>query len=74
MPQLTGSNPDQLPAGQQLGRMAFQDPAAVVLEPAASANPSQPGELVLQATSNTQLAFKLMGSDGVVRTFTATLA
>lgn len=45
-----------------------------ILTPPASAAPGANGELVIQATSNTALAFKLKGSDGVVRTATLTLA
>jgi len=74
MPQLIGPGLAQLPSGQHLGRMALQDPASVVLEPAATANPTQPGEMVVQATSNTSLTFKLMGTDGVVRSGSIPLA
>lgn len=74
MPQLIGPNPAQVPPAQNLGRMAFQDPAALVLEPAASATPTQPGEMVFQLTSNTALAVRVMGLDGTVRSVTLTLA
>lgn len=43
-------------------------------QPAASVTPTENGELVIQATSNTQLTFKLMGSDGVVRSGSVTLS
>jgi hypothetical protein len=74
MPNLYGTRPDNLPSAGQLGRLAFQDPEALVLEPAASATPSRPGEMVFQLTSNTALAVKVMGSDGVVRSATLTLS
>ena len=42
--------------------------------PSTNITPITNGDLVIQATSNTQLTFKLKGSDGVVRTATLTLA
>jgi hypothetical protein len=42
--------------------------------PPASAAPLVNGELVVEATNNTSLTFKLKGSDGTVRTGTITLA
>lgn len=42
--------------------------------PPASATPATNGELVVEATSNTTITFKLKGSDGTVRTGTITLA
>lgn len=74
MPNLIGSSPNQVPTNQLLGRMAFQDPDAVVLKPAASAAPAHPGSMVFQLTSDTSLVIKVMGSDGVVRSTTLTLA
>jgi hypothetical protein len=74
MPQLTGTNPDQLPSNQQLGRMAYQDPAALVLEPQASVTPHRPGSMVFQLTSDTALTVRVRGLDGVVRSATLTLA
>lgn len=46
----------------------------VTLMPSASRTPSSNGELVIEATSNTTLTFKLKGSDGTVRSGTITLA
>lgn len=74
MPSLVGQLPNQTPAAQQLGRMAYQDPEAVVLEPQASANPLRPGSMVFQLTSDTSLTVKVMGSDGVVRSASLTLS
>lgn len=45
-----------------------------VFNPPASATPVNNGELVLQRTSNTSLAFKLKGTDGTVRSASLTLA
>lgn len=42
--------------------------------PAASVTPTDIGELAIQATSNTQLTFKLKGSDGTVRSGSITLS
>lgn len=42
--------------------------------PQASLTPATNGELVVEATSNTTLTFKLKGSDGTVRSGTVTLA
>ena len=74
MPQLIGTSPNQVPLNGMLGRMAFQDPNAVVIEPAATASPARPGSMVFQLTSNTSLTVKVMGSDGVVRAVALTLA
>lgn len=46
----------------------------VILAPAASATPTANGDLVVQATSNTSLTFKLKGTDGTVRSGSITLA
>ena len=74
MPSLIGSSPNQISVNGMLGRMAFQEPNAVVLEPQATANPARPGSMVFQLTSNTSLTVKVMGSDGVVRSVALTLA
>lgn len=42
--------------------------------PKTSATPAYNGDLVIQATSNTSLTFKLKGTDGVVRSGTITLS
>ncbi|MDW9547736.1 hypothetical protein [Sinorhizobium meliloti] len=46
----------------------------VSLFPAASVTPTVNGEMTFQLTSNTSLAIKVKGSDGVVRTASLTLA
>lgn len=74
MANLIGSALNQVPTNGMLGKMAFQDPASVVIEPAASSTPTKPGAMVFQLTSNTSLVVKVMGSDGVVRSNTLTLA
>ena len=47
---------------------------ANALIPAASIDPVNNGDLVVEATSNTTITFKLKGSDGTVRTGTITLS
>lgn len=46
---------------------------APTIIPASSATPANNGDLVIQATSNTSLTFKLKGSDGTVRSGSVTL-
>jgi hypothetical protein len=46
----------------------------VISRPSASITPANNSELVVEATSNTTLTFKLKGTDGTVRTATLTLA
>jgi hypothetical protein len=74
MSSLIGSEPQQVPTNQLLGRMAFQDPTALVIEPQATAVPAEAGDMVFQLTSNTSLVIKVKGSDGTVRSTTLTLA
>lgn len=69
-----GTAPNQVSTNQDLGRMAFQDPSAVVLEPQASATPYIIGNMVFQLTSDSQLTIKVKGSDGVIRSASLTLA
>ena len=69
-----GTSTNQVSTNQDLGRMAFQDPNAVVLEPQASATPYGIGQMVFQLTSDTQLVVKVKGSDGTIRSATLTLA
>ena len=47
---------------------------SVIQSPPASVTPAVNGELMVQATSNTSLTFKLKGTDGVVRSASLTLA
>ena len=74
MPSLIGTAPNQVPVNAMLGRMAFQDPESVVIVPVAGANPTQPGELVFRASSNTSLLMRYMGTDGVIRNATIVLS
>jgi len=53
-------------------RVTFTRP--IVQRPAASVTPTANGDLVIEATSNTTLTFKLKGSDETIRTGTLTLA
>ena len=46
----------------------------VVQTPGSSVTPANNGDLMVEATSNTTLTFKLKGTDGVVRTGTITLS
>ncbi len=46
----------------------------VITSPLASVTPANNGELMVEATSNTTLTFKLKGTDGTVRSGTITLA
>ena len=46
----------------------------VVQTPGSSVTPANNGDLMVEATSNTTLTFKLKGTDGVVRTGTLTLS
>ncbi len=74
MSNLNGRNSDQLPNNGELGRLAFQSPAGLVVEPQASVTPAAPGDMVFQLTSNTTLTVKVRGLDGVVRSAALTLA
>ena len=69
-----GTEPNQVPLNQFLGGLAFQNNDALVIRPAASANPLQVGSMVFQLTNNTTLVIKVKGSDGTVRSSTITLA
>lgn len=74
MANLIGTAPNQTPTNAHLGGMAHQSPEAVTIKPQASAVPQEVGDLVIQATSNTSLTFKLKGTDGTVRSGSITLA
>lgn len=69
-----GTESNQVPLNQYLGSLAFQNNDALVITPAASANPLQVGSMVFQLTNNTTLVIKVKGSDGTVRSSTITLA
>lgn len=46
----------------------------LILKPASSVTPASNGELMVEATSNTELTFKYKGSDGTVRSGALTLS
>ena len=69
-----GTSPNQVSTNQDLGRMAFQDPNGIVLEPQSSATPYGIGQMVFQLTNDTTLVIKVKGSDGTVRSVSLTLA
>jgi len=69
-----GTQPNQIPLNQHLGAMAYMQPEQCVIRPQASANPAVPSGMVFQLTNNTTLVIKVMGSDGVIRSSTITLA
>jgi hypothetical protein len=52
----------------------FQFQKDIVQKPSASITPTNNGELVVEATDNSTLTFKLKGTDGTVRTGTITLS
>jgi hypothetical protein len=74
MPNLAGTDANQVPSNATLGGLAFQNADALVLKPVASAVPMEAGDMVFQLTSNTSLVIKVKGTDGVVRSNTLTLA
>ncbi len=90
MPNLVGTEPNQVPVNGMLGTAAFMDAeqlpvsapqaaalatkADTVLVPAASATPANNGDLVFERTSNTNLTIKMKGTDGIVRSVVLTLA
>ena len=45
-----------------------------ITDPGSSVTPANNGDLMVEATSNTTLTFKLKGTDGTVRTGTITLS
>jgi len=69
-----GSAPNEIPLNQYLGKMAYMNAEAVVIQPQASVTPSGIGDMVFQLTSDTSLVIKVKGSDGTVRSATLTLA
>jgi len=69
-----GTAPNQIPINQYLGELAFMSKDQLSIRPAASTAPAGIGEMVFQLTSNTSLVIKVMGSDGVIRSNTLTLA
>jgi hypothetical protein len=71
---LIGSGQNQVSMNRDLGTMAFQDAASIVLSPQASATPAGTGDMVFQLTDNTTLVIKVKGTDGTVRSTTLTLS
>ena len=55
-------------------RLIISAAGAVIERPLSSVTPSDNGDLVVEATSNTTLTFKLKGTDGTVRSGTITLS
>ena len=55
-------------------RMLITATGAIIQRPLASVTPPNNGDLVVEATSNTTLTFKLKGTDGTVRSGTITLS
>jgi len=62
----TGVNTDLELSGKGTG--------GIVLVTSSSQTPANNGDLVIEATSNTLLTFRLKGSDGTVRTGTLALS
>ena len=58
----------------ELGDLSTQDADALVLKPAAEADPAANGDMVFELTSDTTLTIKVKGSDDVVRSAAITLA
>lgn len=69
-----GTAPNEIPLNQYLGKMAYMNAEAVIIQPQASVTPSGIGDMVFQLTSDTSLVIKVKGSDGTVRSATLTLA
>jgi hypothetical protein len=55
-------------------RLIISAAGAVIERPLSSVTPADNGDLVVEATSNTTLTFKLKGTDGTVRSGTITLS
>ena len=66
-----GANTTVIGSSATVTFKAFGTP---ILTPAASSVPTVNGELTVEATSNTQLTFRLKGTDGTVRSASLTLA
>jgi hypothetical protein len=56
-----------------LGTMSTQNSNAVTIQPAASATPTNNGDMVFELTDNSTLTIKVKGSDGTVRVVALTL-
>jgi hypothetical protein len=69
---VTSNVQTQLDAKAALAGATFT--GAVVQTPAASVTPGSNGQLMVEATNNTTLTFKLKGDDGTVRSGTITLS
>jgi hypothetical protein len=69
-----GTAPNEIPLNGMLGRLAFQNPESLVLQPAASVTPHQLGSVVFELTNDTTLTIRARGSDGTVRSVALTLA
>lgn len=78
---LPGSNVFEIASGTNLTTKHITSTSSlttlagsIVLSPSSAINPGTNGQLVVEATSNTQLTFKLKGSDGTVRSGSLTLS
>lgn len=56
-----------------LGDLLLSSGTTLTLTPSSSVTPTENGQLVIEATSNELLTFRLKGSDGIVRSGTLTL-
>ena len=68
----SGSHPTNAKAFIDVNNFWISDD--LIQNPSSSVTPSNNGELMVEATSNTTLTFKLKGSDGTVRSGTITLS
>ncbi len=62
-----GTGGARLRDGGSVERVMVDTVQGITLVPLASATPSANGQIVIEATSNTSLTFKLKGGDGIVR-------
>lgn len=69
-----GTEANQIPLNQNLGKLAFQNPESLVLKPSSSVTPLLIGDVVFELTSNSVLKIKAKGTDGVVRSATLTMS
>jgi hypothetical protein len=76
MANFIGTGADQVPVNGMLGTAAYRDADeflhAILL--ASETPPTVARQVTLEATNNTTITIKMMGSDGVVRSTTLTLA
>ncbi len=56
-----------------LGDLLLAEGTTLTLQPSSDIDPTENGQLVIEATTDSLLTFKLKGSDGVIRSGTLTL-